>query len=48
MSCSIFNVQSMALKIVCSNPRLILDFVMKYWFCACNESTDNLNLINLP
>ena len=29
MSCSIFNVQSMALKITCSNPRLTLDFVRK-------------------
>ena len=27
MSCSIFNVQSMALKIACSNPRFTLDFV---------------------
>ena len=29
MSCSIFNVQSMALKITCSNPRFTLDFVSK-------------------
>ena len=29
MSCSIFYVQSMALKIVCSNPRFTLDFVRK-------------------
>ena len=29
MSCSIFNVQSMALKITCSNPRFTLDFVRK-------------------
>ena len=26
---SIFNVQSMALKIACSNPRFTLDFVRK-------------------
>ena len=29
MSCSIFNGQSMCLKIVCSNPRFTLDFVRK-------------------
>ena len=29
MSCSIFNVQSMALKIACANPRFTLDFVSK-------------------
>ena len=29
MSCSIFNGQSMALKIACSNPRFTLDFVRK-------------------
>ena len=29
MSCSIFNGQSMALKIGCSNPRFTLDFVRK-------------------
>ena len=27
MSCGIFNVQSRALKIACSNPRFTLDFV---------------------
>ena len=29
MSCSIFNGQSMALKIACSNPRFTLDFARK-------------------
>ena len=29
MSCSILNVQSMALKIACSNPRFTLDFGRK-------------------
>ena len=29
MSCSIFNMQSTSLKIVCSNPRFTLDFVRK-------------------
>ena len=41
MSCSIFNVRLMALKITCSNPRFTLDFVRKCLFCAFNESTDN-------
>ena len=27
MSCSIFNVQSMALKKACSNPKFTLDFL---------------------
>ena len=29
VSCSIFNVQSMALEITCSNPRFTSDFVRK-------------------
>ena len=35
------NRQSMALKIVCSNPTFTLDFVRKCRFCAFNEHTDN-------
>ena len=41
MSNSIFNGQSMTLKIDSSNPRFSLDFVRKCRFCAFNESTDN-------
>ena len=41
MSNSIFNGQSMTLKIECSNPRFTLDFVRKCLFCFFNESTDN-------
>ena len=41
MSCSIFNGQSMAHKIVCSNPGFTLDFVRKFSFCAFHECTDN-------
>ena len=41
MSCSIFNGQSMALRIACSNPRFNLDFVKKCGLCVFNESTDN-------
>ena len=40
MSNSIFNVQSMALKTECSNPRFTFDFVRKCGFCVFDESTD--------
>ena len=42
MSNSIFNGQSMAFKIECSNPRITLDFVWKCCCCVFNESIDNL------
>ena len=38
---SIFNGQSMVLKIACSNPRFTQDFVRNGGFCAFHESTDN-------
>ena len=38
---SLFNGQSVALHIACSNPRFALDFVRECLFCAFNESTDN-------
>ena len=41
MSNCIFNGQSMANKIDCSNPRFTLDFVRKCYFCDFNENTDN-------
>ena len=37
----LMGIKSTALKIACSNPRFTLDFVLKYWFCVFNESTDN-------
>ena len=48
MSYSIFNVQSMVLKIACSNPRFTLDFVRKSDFVILLKAQITRKKINLP
>ena len=48
MSRSIFNGQSMALKIACSNPRFTLDFVRKGNFVILMKAQITRMKINLP
>ena len=48
MSCSIFNVQSMALKIACSNPRFTLDLLGNADFVLLMKAQITRKKINLP
>ena len=48
MSCSIFNGQSMSLKMVCSNPRFTLDFVNNADFVLLIKAQITRKKINLP
>ena len=48
MYCSIFNVQSMALKIACSNPRFTLDFARNCRFYDLLKAQITRKKICLP